>query len=101
MKDTCFKIFIMTMLGLLWLSLFYYGIKYIYKGIFRPEFRHEWNPLKISHSIMAGILEWLGSIFGPVVYRVFNLLLGLFSLSVSIFPLYLWWKAGMPPLGFK
>jgi cbb3-type cytochrome oxidase subunit 3 len=68
-RDNIFHLFIASMIGLLLLSLFYYGIKYIYMGIFRPEFRHEFNPLKISHSIMALILEWLSSMFGPVVYR--------------------------------
>ncbi|TAN43573.1 MAG: hypothetical protein EPN25_00345 [Nitrospirae bacterium] len=86
------------LIGSLWFVLFYYGIKYIYCGIFRPEFRPEFDQSKLSNTILSGMLEWLSSMFGPVVYRIFNLLLGFFSLSMAIFLAYVLWDGGMPSM---
>ncbi len=91
-KDQLFKIFIMLMVGLLVLALFYYGIKYIFCAIFRPEFRPELNKSSFLNDILSSIIEGLSSKFGPVVYRIFNLLLGLFSLSIGILSVYAFWK---------
>ena len=94
-KEKVFQIFLVVMVGLLVLALFYYGFKYIYYSIFRPGFRPELNPLKISHIIIAGILEWLNSMFGPIIYRICTLLLGLSSLSIGILAVYCFWKVYM------